>query len=165
MKTILLCDSPEHAEIVDQIVLAQITDEEGARGQRWSGVLTDGTRYGVLWAAPVSSLFGVPEDFPELVLVEETEEQPWTEYTDEVLFLLPGPTLPEAEAHAARVEAAARPRPRLWVDYGNPTRYGMEWSPDHADLFTAEEQERLIEGQPITRVNGRFVSGNWEVYA
>lgn len=80
MKTILLCDSPEHASLVDQLVFARLQDEEGAWGNGWSGVLTDGTSYGILWASPVSDLFGVPEDFPELMLVEETEAAPWTQY-------------------------------------------------------------------------------------
>lgn len=79
-RTLLVCDSPEHAELVDKLVFARLQEEEQAQGNGWSGVLTDGTRYGILWAAPVSDLFGVPEDFPELVLVEETEETPWTTY-------------------------------------------------------------------------------------
>ena len=80
MRTILLCDSPEHATVVDQLVFARLQDEEQAVGNGWSGVLTDGTRYGILWAAPVSTLFGIPEDFPELVLVEEAEEGEWETY-------------------------------------------------------------------------------------
>ena len=79
-RQILLCDSPEHAELVDRLVFERLQEVEGAFGNSWSGVLTDGTRYGILWAAPVSDLFGVPEDFPELVLVEETEAQPWATF-------------------------------------------------------------------------------------
>lgn len=79
-RQILLCESPSHADLVDQLVFARIQDEERAMGNRWSGIYTDGTRYGILWADPASSLFGVPEDFPELSLVDETPEQPWTEY-------------------------------------------------------------------------------------
>lgn len=80
MKTILVCDSPEHAELVDKLVFERLQEEEQAVGNGWSGVLTDGTRFGILWAAPVSDLFGLPEDFPELVLVEETEETRWETY-------------------------------------------------------------------------------------
>lgn len=79
-RTILICESPEHAELVDKLVFARLQDEEMAVGNGWSGVLTDGTRYGILWAAPVSTLFGVPEDFPELVLVDEMEPGEWETY-------------------------------------------------------------------------------------
>ena len=82
MRTILLCESPEHAELVDQLVFARLQDEEQANGNGWSGVLTDGERYGILWAAPVSTLFGVPEDFPELQLVED-EAGEWVTYVPE----------------------------------------------------------------------------------
>lgn len=83
MKTILVCDSAEHAELVDQLVFARLQEAEGARGNGWSGVLTDGTRYGILWGSPVSDLFGLPEDFPELVLVEETQGIPWSDFVPE----------------------------------------------------------------------------------
>ena len=83
MKTILVCDSPEHAELVDKLVFARLQEEEQAVGNGWSGVLTDGTRYGILWAAPVSDLFGLPEDFPELQLIEETEDNQWTTFVPE----------------------------------------------------------------------------------
>lgn len=80
MKTILLCESAEHASFCDQLVFARLQEEENACGNGWSGVLTDGTRFGILWASPVSDLFGVPEDFPELALVEETEDAPWSTF-------------------------------------------------------------------------------------
>lgn len=83
MKTILVCESAEHAELVDKLVFARIQEEEQAVGNGWSGVLTDGARYGILWAAPVSDLFGLPEDFPELQLIEETESNQWTTFVPE----------------------------------------------------------------------------------
>ena len=76
-RTYLVCASYEHADFVDQLVMARLIDVEKATGSAWSGVWTDGTRYGILWAAPVSTLFGVPEDFPELVLVDEDDAEPW----------------------------------------------------------------------------------------
>lgn len=79
-RTFLICDSAEHADLVDQLVFARLQDVDGAQGNSWSGVWTDGERFGILWASPVSDLFGVPEDFPELALVEETAESPWTSY-------------------------------------------------------------------------------------
>lgn len=81
-KTFLVCQDELHAELVDQLVFARLQDEEGAFGANWSGVWTDGTRYGILWAAPVSTLFGVPEDFPELVLVEDADDS-WTLFVPE----------------------------------------------------------------------------------
>lgn len=82
MRTILLCDSAEHAELVDKLVFERLVDEEQAVGNGWSGVLTDGERFGILWAEPVSSLFGVPEDFPELQLVEDAAGE-WVAYVPE----------------------------------------------------------------------------------
>ncbi len=70
---ILLCDSPEHADLVDHLIMERLRDVEGARGGSWSGVFVDyGTpeRYAVLWDAPAAALFGQPEDDPELVIVE-----------------------------------------------------------------------------------------------
>ena len=67
-----------HAELLDGLVFARLQDVEQCSGNSWSGVWTDGERYGITWAAPVSTLFGVPEDFPELVLVDEDDAEPWT---------------------------------------------------------------------------------------
>ena len=75
MKTYLICLDELHAEVVDQFIAAHLRDVDGSRCSSWSGVFTDGTRYGVLWAAPVSNLFGLPEDFPELKLVSDGD---WT---------------------------------------------------------------------------------------
>jgi hypothetical protein len=80
-RQILLRESPEHADLVDQLIFARLQDVDGSHGNGWSGVLTDGTRYGVLWASPVSDLFGLPEDFPELQLVEESPDSPWIALT------------------------------------------------------------------------------------
>ena len=76
LRTFLVCDSELHAEVVDQLVFAKLQDE-GAAGGFWSGIWTDGTRFGILWEDPVSDLFGLPADFPELVLVEDVNEA-WT---------------------------------------------------------------------------------------
>lgn len=71
MKTFLLCDSPEHAEIVDQLIMERLRDVDGNKGSQWSGVYTDGARYGVLWASPANELFGVPDEDPSLQLATE----------------------------------------------------------------------------------------------
>ena len=71
MKIFLLCDSPEHAEVVDQLIMERLRDVDGNKGAQWSGVYTDGTRYGVLWASPASELFGNPEEDPSLQLATE----------------------------------------------------------------------------------------------
>lgn len=75
MRTILLCVDDVHAEVVDGFVWEAVKEKDGANGSGWSGVWTDGKRYGIIWASPVSDIFGVPEDFPELELVEDTENQ------------------------------------------------------------------------------------------
>lgn len=77
MRTFLLAADENHAEVLDAIVFAKLQDEQGAQGVGWSGVWTDGQRFGILWEAPVSDLFGLPEDFPDLVLVEDVNEE-WT---------------------------------------------------------------------------------------
>jgi len=89
MKIILVCDSYPHAELCDRLVLAKLEDA-GVRANAWSDVYTDGVRYGIIWAAPVSSLFGQPEEFPELELVEDTDDS-WT-------VVVPEPEDPDAGA-------------------------------------------------------------------
>lgn len=87
MRTFLVCISADHAHLVDQLVAEKLRDECGTHCTGWSGVYTNGTDYGILWASPVSDLFGVPEDFPELVLVEDLNDEwvtlPEPEPTDE----------------------------------------------------------------------------------
>ncbi len=82
MKTFLLCESAEHAEVVDTFIMEHLRERDGAQGSSWSGVWTDGTRYGVLWADPGSSLFGTPEDDASVVLAEDTDES-WTLFVPE----------------------------------------------------------------------------------
>ncbi len=73
-KTYLKCVDAVHADFVDQFVAEHLRMERGTHCNAWSGVYTDGESYGILWAAPVSDIFGVPEDFPELELVEDSED-------------------------------------------------------------------------------------------
>lgn len=54
----LICLDELHAEFVDELVMERLRDLDGNKDSQWSGVFTDGTRYGILWAAPVSELFG-----------------------------------------------------------------------------------------------------------
>lgn len=83
MRTFLLADNAEHADILDKLVLASLADR-GIYGGAWSEVYTDGERYGIFWGTPVSDLFGYPpseehpDGDPSMVLVTETEELPWT---------------------------------------------------------------------------------------
>lgn len=81
-RTFLVCENEFHAELVDQLIAARLREEEGACCNGWSGVYTDGEQYGVLWASPVSDLMGLPEDFPELVLVEDAEDK-WVQFVPE----------------------------------------------------------------------------------
>ena len=64
MRTFLICESENHAEVVDQLIQSRLADVDGNRGSGWSGVWAKrGFRkdtYGILWANPVSSLFGDP---------------------------------------------------------------------------------------------------------
>jgi hypothetical protein len=76
-RTFLLADSADHAEILDQFIAARLRDVDGSKCSQWSGVWTDGERFGVLWAAPASGLFGspvteeTPDGDPSLVLATE----------------------------------------------------------------------------------------------
>ena len=73
MKTYLICLDEIHAEVVDQFIAARLREVDGSKCSSWSGVFTDGARYAVLWGSPVSDLFGLPEDFPELKLASNGE--------------------------------------------------------------------------------------------
>ena len=74
MKTFLLCDSAEHADVVDQFIMESLRDRDNAQGSSWSEVYTNGTLFGVLWASPASELFGNPEDDPAIVLFVDTDD-------------------------------------------------------------------------------------------
>lgn len=77
----LICDDESHADFIDHLIMARLRDVDGAQGSSWSGIYTDGTRYGVLWGSPASSLFGTPYDpanpdsDPLVVVVEEVVTQ------------------------------------------------------------------------------------------
>jgi len=76
-RTFLLCASELHAETIDGLVFARLQDLEGTCGSTWSGVYSDGERFGILWGEPVSALLGTPDEDPELQLVEDAAEE-WT---------------------------------------------------------------------------------------
>lgn len=71
----LICDSAEHADLVDQLILHKLRDDDDARGAAWSGVwvfpVAAGDVFGVTWDGPVSDLFGDPTNDQALVIVEE----------------------------------------------------------------------------------------------
>lgn len=67
----LICDSPDHAAAVDLFIFEHLREQDGARGGSWSGVFEADGVYGVLWAAPASSLFGDPATDPSLVIADE----------------------------------------------------------------------------------------------
>ena len=77
MKTFLVCDSLVHAEFVDFHIMESLRERDGSMGASWSGVFTDGVRFGVLWGNPASSLYDVPfnpetgEGDPAVVTVDE----------------------------------------------------------------------------------------------
>ena len=88
-RTYVLVDSPEHGETVDSLIAARLRDEEGTHCNRWSGVYTDGERFGVLWGSPATDIFGHPpsaenpDGDPALVLVEESAPGEWSEVLPE----------------------------------------------------------------------------------
>lgn len=77
-KQFLLCDDAFHAELVDEFIMEFLRERDGAIGSSWSGVYTDGERFGVVWAAPGSDVFGTPEEQAELVIVQEDPDDPWS---------------------------------------------------------------------------------------
>lgn len=89
-KTFLLCDNEVHADFVDKFIMDELRERDGSKGSSWSGVFTDGTRYGILWGQPASSLFGQPitvdpeDGDPSVVLVDEVLDEDgisnWTAY-------------------------------------------------------------------------------------
>jgi hypothetical protein len=74
-KQYIVCDSLEHAQLVDYAIFTFLNDRDGTQGTCWSGVwVKPGTlsdTYGVLWGAPGSDLFGTPEE--EALLTIDTE--------------------------------------------------------------------------------------------
>jgi len=52
----LVCLDANHAAAVDALVIARLRRLDGNKGSSWSGVFTDGLRFGILWAAPVSAI-------------------------------------------------------------------------------------------------------------
>lgn len=94
-RTILICDSYEHAEAVDKLVLHGLDVDHGIKGNAWSEVYSDGERYGILWGGPVAEMFGeprstdCPDGDPALVLVTDTDGawrvvQPVPEPTEDI---------------------------------------------------------------------------------
>lgn len=76
MRTFVLADSPEAALELDHRVFAYIEQEQGVAGNGWSGVYTDGTRFGILWGEPVEQVLAGTS----YTLVEETAEDVWSSY-------------------------------------------------------------------------------------
>ena len=83
----LLCLDETHADVVDQFIAARLRDVDGSKCSSWSGVWTDGERFGVVWAAPASDLFGTPEEDPSIVIADEVITDgvsDWEEYVPPV---------------------------------------------------------------------------------
>lgn len=67
----LVCEDEAHAAAVDALVFEHLRETEGAGGSGWSGVFTDGARFGILWDSPVAAFLGKPESSPDLQIVED----------------------------------------------------------------------------------------------
>ncbi len=74
----LICEDALHAKVVDELVMCSLRDANGSKGSQWSGVLTDGEQFAVLWDEPVVALFGQPEDDPAMVIVDGEGWEPYT---------------------------------------------------------------------------------------
>lgn len=75
----LICEDADHAAAIDAMIFDHLRDQDGARGGSWSGVYTDGTRYGVLWDSPASGLFGDPATDPSIVVFDDVDGD-WSPY-------------------------------------------------------------------------------------
>lgn len=60
----LLCASAEAAATRDAEACAFFRAHDGNRGSQWSGVYTDGTRYGIEWDEQLERVFGAAENLP-----------------------------------------------------------------------------------------------------
>jgi len=87
MKTLLLCQDELHAEVVNALVLESLRDN-GVVAGAWSDIYTDGERFGIIWVAPVSDIFGSPEDVQSGLVVVEDADDSWE-------VVLPEPPAPE----------------------------------------------------------------------
>jgi hypothetical protein len=74
----LLCDNETHADVVDQFIADRLRDIDGSRCSAWSGVYTDGERFGVVWGSPASELFGAPGEDQSVVIAEDSGD--WARY-------------------------------------------------------------------------------------
>lgn len=72
-KQILVCDDEYHADFLDKMVLALLADADNSLASAWSGVLTNGTQYGILWAEPVSSL--LQQEAGDLPVIEDVDDE------------------------------------------------------------------------------------------
>lgn len=152
----LICQDAEHAKVVDELVMCHLRDADGSKGSQWSGVLTDGEQFGVLWGDAVAALFGTPADDPALVVVEgEGWEAVRDESEGQTVRLYLCDSLEQAHDISLAMGVT------LWRDFDGPngTRYAVE-VPD--DLV--EHYPDTIQGSVLVRENGKFISGNWEPY-
>lgn len=73
----LVADSFEHAEVLDGLVCEYLRDIDGNRGSRWSGVWSDGLRYGIVWPEPFHDLYDTESEIVENTLDEDGEWLWW----------------------------------------------------------------------------------------
>lgn len=72
-QTFLLCDSAEHAEIVDQLIMEYLRERDHSLASEWSGIYTNDNAFGVLWSSCLIDLFGDPTTDQTLTIIEDTE--------------------------------------------------------------------------------------------
>lgn len=87
----LLCPSHEDAAARDAEACAYFREHDGNRGSQWSGVYTDGTRFGIEWDDQLERVLGPAENLPLATAVaDEDGTLDWQP--------LPPPTQPEKAA-------------------------------------------------------------------
>lgn len=91
-RQILVCESFEHAELCNQLVMRDLEDTDNAKGSRWSDIFVspDETKVGILWGSPVANIFGTPEDDPSMEIIDDVNDE-WSVMED------PDPETPLAE--------------------------------------------------------------------
>ena len=94
LRTFILCDSADHANTVDTLIMDFLRERDNAKGGQWSGIFVrDDGIFGILWDSPGSDVFGNAEDDPLIILDEEVVAEDgasnWSTFVPD-----PEPTIP-----------------------------------------------------------------------
>lgn len=74
MRTFISYNTKQEALDADKEAFKALVKEEGARGAQWSGVYTDGVKFGIVWDLAINGVI----DMSKLTKVDEDPDKPWS---------------------------------------------------------------------------------------